>query len=50
MKKVNIKSILLLSMLFLQTVTLKAQDDLTRIYGVYIGKATTEIETAGGSM
>ena len=50
MKKVNIKSILLLSMLFLQTVTLKAQDDLTKIYGVYIGKATTEIETAGGSM
>ena len=50
MKKVNIKSILLLSMLFLQTVTLKAQDDLTRIYGVYAGTATTEIETAGGSM
>lgn len=50
MKKVNIKSILLLSMLFLQAVTLKAQDDLTRIYGVYAGTAKTEIETAGGSM
>lgn len=50
MKKVNIKSILLLSMLFLQTVTLKAQDDLTKIYGVYAGTAKTEIETAGGSM
>ncbi|MFC2314254.1 MAG: hypothetical protein ACFNLR_09715 [Prevotella denticola] len=50
MKKINVKSILLLSMLFLQTVTLKAQDDLTKIYGVYIGTATTEIETAGGSM
>ena len=50
MKKINIKSILLLSILFLQTATLKAQDDLTKIYGVYIGKATTEIETAGGSM
>ena len=50
MKKVNIKSILLLSMLFLQAVTLKAQNDLTRIYGVYAGTAKTEIETAGGSM
>lgn len=50
MKKVNIKSILLLSMLFLQAVTLKAQNDLTRIHGVYAGTAKTEIETAGGSM
>lgn len=50
MKKVNIKSILLLSMLFLQAVMLKAQNDLTRIYGVYAGTAKTEIETAGGSM
>lgn len=50
MKKINIKSILLLSILFLQTVTLKAQNDLTRIYGVYAGTAKTEIETAGGSM